>query len=203
MTQRLSRACRPFRLLLCLAALGCRLGGPDEAEDADASAADVPPPCSGCHGTSALFSPPPAVGGATATAAPGVGAHGAHLLPAYWHGPIACTECHRMPATVEDEGHIDYPPAELSWGPLATANGAAPSWDGAACSGSYCHGGTLAGGAVPAPEWTRVDGTQGACGACHGLPPPEPHPVSSDCPLCHARRYADPQLHVDGLVEFL
>lgn len=197
-----------FRALLTLAgllALGCRLGGPELADDdADGSVVDAPEPCSGCHGTPALFSPPPGVDGERAVAAPEVGAHAAHLLPAYGHGPVACTECHRVPATVEDEGHIDYPPAELHWGPLATAGGAEPRWDGATCAGGYCHGGTLAGGTVPAPEWTRVDGTQAACGACHGLPPPAPHPSSStDCPTCHARRYGNPQLHVNGAIDFL
>jgi predicted CxxxxCH...CXXCH cytochrome family protein len=203
MSRRSPHLGRPGAALLCLMVMGCRVGGPDELPDAGSEAGDVPEPCSGCHGTAGLFAPPPGVDGETAVSAPPVGAHGPHLLPSYWHGPVACAECHRVPVTVEDEGHIDYPPAEVRWGPLATSGGTLPDWDGTSCAGTYCHGGTLSGGTVRVPEWTRVDGTQAACGACHGLPPSEPHPVATDCPLCHARRYADPQLHVNGFVEFL
>jgi predicted CxxxxCH...CXXCH cytochrome family protein len=33
----------------------------------------------------------------------------------------------------------------------------------------YCHGSALTGGTVAAPTWTNTDGSQKACGACHGV----------------------------------
>src|SRR4029079_18941447 len=86
--------------------------------------------------------------------------------------------------------------------------GAGATWDHATatCSSSSCHGDTLhqvepvtrttvpgAGGAITQPMWTQVDGAQSQCGACHGTPPPAPHPQNHDCGLCH------PSLNPDHL----
>ena len=115
-----------------------------------------------------------------------------------------------MPATVDASGHIDASPAELTWGALASAGGAAPSFDRAAatCSGVYCHGSTLpSGGTNTKPLWTTVNGTQAACGTCHGLPPASPHPNISDCSLCHGMvvdknlNFLDPSRHINGSVD--
>ena len=102
---------------------------------------------------------------------------------------------------------------DLTWGPLARADGALPTWNGTALTcANYCHGSTMAGGALTAPVWNRVDGTQAACGSCHGLPPAAPHPaVRSDvtgCAGCHAGT-VNPDgtilvaggLHVNGVVD--
>ncbi len=77
---------------------------------------------------------------------------------------------------------------ELSFGALATkARTVAASFSGTTCS-NYCHGASLGGGSVTAPVWTGGS-SQAVCGACHGLPPPSPHPSVSTslagCATCH------------------
>jgi hypothetical protein len=71
--------------------------------------------------------------------------------------------------------------------------------------------GHASGGSNTAPSWTTVDGTQAACGACHGLPPPRPHPKAELNPVCNAchkniasdnTTFLRPELHVDGIVTF-
>jgi predicted CxxxxCH...CXXCH cytochrome family protein len=169
--------------------------------------------CDGCHGTPGNPAPPVGVDGANATNVRGVGAHQAHLRPGTVRGaPVACAECHLVPATTGAAGHLDaVRGAELTFGPLARADGARAGWAPAQamCTNVYCHGGTLAGGARNRPIWTRVDGTQKACGSCHGSPPPGPHPQSANCNACHPGTVkADGSLdlvaglHVNGSVEF-
>jgi len=158
--------------------------------------------CDSCHGGNGESAPPQDTEGNTATTARGVGAHREHLGASDWHKQIDCAECHIVPASTADIGHIDTPlPAELTFGPLAGS----AQWNGTTCSGSYCHGGTLTGGAAVAPTWTRVDGTQSQCGSCHGRPPPPPHPQDSDCGKCHPTMTPGdnltityPELHIDG-----
>ena len=189
--------------------------------------------CSGaCHGAGSSIAPPRDTGGRTNLSAIGVGAHAAHLAASPWHKRFACETCHKVPAEVGDLGHIfnagangglvkDPLPAELTFTSLGT--GASWDHDTATCTNSYCHGDTLhqtdpatnqivlgAGGTITQPVWTIVDGTQSKCGACHGLPPPLPHPQSSDCGTCHqsmnpgdfaAGKISYPELHIDGKVE--
>jgi predicted CxxxxCH...CXXCH cytochrome family protein len=168
--------------------------------------------CDSCHGAGGQSAPPKDTTGATATTARGVGAHAQHMTASSpWHAPIACSECHKVPAGVNDQGHIDSPlPAELTFGPLA---GAASQWNGTSCSATYCHGGgggPLTGGSKTTPKWTQVDGTQSQCGSCHGAPPPPPHPTDSDCGSCHPTMTPGggltityPALHIDGKVDLI
>jgi predicted CxxxxCH...CXXCH cytochrome family protein len=172
--------------------------------------------CTFCHGDPARPSnaaaPPLGTEGETATTARAVGAHQPHLSGARLGRPIACAECHAVPA---DMGHVNGTVA-VSFGALATAPGANPTWDGASCSSTYCHGATLAGGASTAPVWTRVDGTQTGCTGCHGAPPAAPHPaVTGDlagCSGCHPGTVGPSGAivaasaggqHVNGAVEFV
>ncbi len=96
-----------------------------------------------------------------------VGAHREHLATSNWHKAVTCEDCHLRPSLVDDPDHIDTDlPVELTYGGLATANGAVPSFNGDNCS-NYCHGQTLiAGGGNTTPSWTTVDNTQDACGTC-------------------------------------
>jgi predicted CxxxxCH...CXXCH cytochrome family protein len=142
--------------------------------------------CSSCHGSSANPAPPVGTRGETATSAIAVGAHQAHLSDGPLRKAVNCEECHVVPS---DLAHVDGV-VELVWGPLATAGGAKPAFSlpNATCASTYCHGATLtAGGTLTAPVWTRVDGTQAACGTCHGAPPPSPHPADARCSLCHPK----------------
>ena len=122
---------------------------------------------------------------------------------------MACTECHVVPGSVADPGHLDTAlPAELTFGPRATAGGAAPDFNGTTCTSVYCHGATLSGGSLTEPAWTTVDGTQAECGSCHGLPPTEGHPTASHCSYCHpsviddALTIINPALHVNGRTDY-
>lgn len=170
--------------------------------------------CPGCHGSGPDLAPPRALGGETSRSAPGVGAHQAHLKgTGRFRGPIACVECHRVPAEVSSPGHFsghaaggevdvsvgaEVFPVDPAVGVLASARGAAPQWDPAAgtCAGVYCHGGGTAlasdrdPGVDHAPRWTATDGL--TCGdACHALPPAlAPHVPAmtlGDCASCHSR----------------
>ncbi len=151
--------------------------------------------CTVCHGgaDNQTGAPPKDLHGNTATTAPTVGAHSAHVQA----GPLAaaydCTACHPKPASASSPGHMSGR-VDLVWGALATTGGLTPSFAGNACSSVYCHGATLTGGTNVRPSWTTVDGSQAACGACHGLPPtrhpalasgaPTP-PGTQVCNVCH------------------
>ncbi|MBX2797329.1 MAG: CxxxxCH/CxxCH domain-containing protein [Myxococcales bacterium] len=168
-------------------------------------------PCGGCHGEGPddLW-PPPDVSGNTETTTNGVGAHEAHRTGNGRAAPTACSNCHLIPLTVNDKGHRDPAPAEVVFAGVATMESATPVWNGGTCSETYCHtagDAVVAGGAVPEPLWRAVDGTQVGCAACHGNPPPLPHPAVAACGQCHPNATADgsgftlPLQHVDGTVD--
>lgn len=162
--------------LALVAAAGCGVGR------------DIPAgidPCHRCHGgDSGNAAPPRPLRGVADTSNPRVGAHQAHVRGGLIRGPIACTECHVVPTSVR--AHVDGDASPV-FGALARAAGAEPVFTRATgvCSGTYCHGVTLSGGSLEAQAWTTVDGTQAACGTCHGNPPPLPHPQASSCKSCH------------------
>jgi predicted CxxxxCH...CXXCH cytochrome family protein len=96
---------------------------------------------------------------------------------------------------------------DVAFGPKAKTGGVNPSWNGAGCSASYCHGATLAGGSNKNPTWTG-GASQAACGTCHGTPPSTGrHSKHSGhaCSDCHKGTYtrtsADPSLHVNGTLD--
>ncbi len=163
--------------------------------------------CDSCHGSDGVAAPPTSVDGLTSTTDRAVGAHRSHLRNSDWHKQVECSECHRVPASTVDIGHVDSPlPAELTFGLLAGE----ASWDGERCNNSYCHGSTLGGGTARNPEWTLVDGSQSQCGACHGVPPPAPHPPGAECADCHPTMIAGaglviayPELHIDGKIDLI
>lgn len=172
--------------------------------------------CTNCHGGANPAPPLDTSGNSTATAS-GVGAHQTHVRGTERSRAVPCRECHWVPQKVLDSGHLDSAlPAELSFSGVALAQGAKPEYTSGTCQSTSCHGavfpdGYPTGGMNTAPTWTRVDGTEAACGSCHGLPPPAPHPAPSPgypCHSCHADLAADdvtfthPELHVDGIVTF-
>jgi predicted CxxxxCH...CXXCH cytochrome family protein len=148
--------------------------------------------------------PPRDLSGNTATTFAGVDAHQSHLTANTGISQtIACGECHVVPPSLaaHPDGQLD-----ISWGLLSKAGGAGPSWDPGTlgCSATYCHGSTLQGGTLTAPVWNKVDGTQAACGTCHGIPPPPPHSQSPSCGTAGCHGYTnstvDPAKHIDGYV---
>jgi predicted CxxxxCH...CXXCH cytochrome family protein len=170
--------------------------------------------CSSCHGSSNNAAPPKAVDGETSTDYIGVGAHQTHLNGGSIAGPVACTECHVVPAAID---LLEHPapipaPATIAFGQLARTAGANPTWDhdSATCTNTYCHGVTLGSTNAPAPPlWTEVDGSQITCTSCHANSPSDldaSHPFhgSYTCDTCHAKVTADgvtilaPDLHING-----
>ena len=205
-----------------LACVGChpsvvdkdqKIIAPDKHINGAVDFGDPTAGCAGCHGGAASAAPPRALSGETSPSVPGVGAHQAHVTAArHLRGPIACNECHRVPADVFSPGHFsghaagaadpvdgaEVFPSVAGVGVLAASDGADPHWDSATatCSNVYCHGSgaKLAADTTPslarAPVWTATGGL--ACGsACHGLPPAfAPHlPTMTrfDCTSCHPR----------------
>jgi predicted CxxxxCH...CXXCH cytochrome family protein len=197
-------------LLITLLTLGFGGCGADPLCDGVPDAIPSVSTCSRCHGSLANSAPPLAIDGSIQTSSRGVGAHQAHLLGGNLRAPIKCSECHVVPGMVTEEGHIDTLPAELTWGPLATSAGAEPEWSlvTSTCASNYCHGATLTGGSNTEPIWTVVDGSQDACGTCHGAPPPAPHPNVHECQMCHPDTVtADGQIdlvsgkHINGTID--
>src|SRR6266545_4365589 len=177
--------------------------------------------CTRCHGDSANgnAAPPRSVRGESATTAIGVGAHQSHLNDSAIRQALACADCHAVPARVDAPGHIVGDHAVLTFGELAQKRNANPVFDRstATCSSVYCHGATLGdGGTNHTPQWTKVDGTQAACGTCHDLPPKNGrHPIldaapgdTTVCSKCHVDTVKPDGTidvaggkHIDGKIE--
>lgn len=166
--------------------------------------------CNTCHGNNENAAPPISTDGSSETAAIGVGAHQSHMKAGLLSGGFNCDICHTVPDTYDAPGHIDPLPAEISWSDIALADDSNPVWDrqNKKCLNTYCHGATLSGGSNTGPIWTKVDGTQSACGTCHGNPPPSPHTNATNCNTCHAQTVkTDGTIdvaggyHVDGLIQ--
>jgi predicted CxxxxCH...CXXCH cytochrome family protein len=170
--------------------------------------------CTTCHGDAArkgtltgtdanlASAPPVAQTGAPSYA---VGAHMGHMNPtaaSYLMAPIACAECHTVPA---DAKHATSPPATVVvFGALSKTGGAAPSFVAgtAGCAASYCHGtftlGTVT-GTASVPIWTST--TPLACTACHGMPPTG-HPTYTGLPTAASCFQCHPQsVNADGTIK--
>ncbi len=163
--------------------------------------------CNTCHGSEISDAPPASTLGATDTSDVTVGAHQSHLVDNNIRRAVACEDCHVVPESVEATGHMDSPPAEVTFSALATTGSPNASWDrvSATCTDVYCHGATLGGGTNNVPEWTDTSGSQTVCGTCHGLPPPAPHPEGDACVDCHVATvdadYGLTDKHINGVVE--
>jgi hypothetical protein len=127
---------------------------------------------------------------------PSGGAHDRHIAGAGVTVPINCSECHVVPQSVGDPGHIDGA-ASISFGPLARTGGLSPT----SCGATHCHGGFPGGNAANAPAWFAA--REEACGTCHSLPPPtgqhERHVGEGiACTACHGDLLRT--THVNGIV---
>ncbi|MEZ4438517.1 MAG: CxxxxCH/CxxCH domain-containing protein [Polyangiaceae bacterium] len=164
--------------------------------------------CDACHGSGELGAPPPDLAGSVSVTSVGVGAHAVHLAGGESGRPLACNECHTVPSTAGDLGHLDsVPNAEVHLTGPATSGDRNPVWvhGQRRCVDSWCHGPGAA-GSDRSPLWTSVEGPLG-CQGCHGNPPPAPHPQLSDCERCHGEVVAAGGIihardkHVDGVVQ--
>ena len=138
--------------------------------------------CASCHGWNLGTSPPQDLTGSCDVNSTGNGAHKAHRVDPIPAQRVNCANCHAVPLSIWETGHISGAnQAKVTFGLLATANGATPTWDGTRCSGVYCHGATLKGGALTNPEWMDRTGKPGQCGACHWMLHPGGGPKCHDC----------------------
>ncbi len=169
-----------------------------------------PENCTTCHG-GVNAAPPSDVNGNTSSSSPGVGAHQPHLLGSALASSIACTECHNVPSTVYQPGHLDNArPANVTFnGPLGTtvSEGGrfvphpAMNFASLTCTNTFCHGNwkldksaspyqfayadTVMSGNNRSPVWTGGS-SQAACGSCHGLPPTGHFATDiTRCARCH------------------
>ena len=108
-----------------------------------------PENCALCHGSGNNIAPPRDLSKNTSPSARGVGAHQVHLLGSSIAGVIACGECHVVPGSAYESGHIDSSPgAELTFGAFSrfpTGNGTVipnPSYNSSTirCNNTFCHG---------------------------------------------------------------
>jgi predicted CxxxxCH...CXXCH cytochrome family protein len=184
--------------------------------------------CTICHGDATSYRD---TGGSTTTTDDEVGAHAVHLQasPIANSNFISCEDCHTVPATTGQAGHIDNAqPAEVWLIGNASDFGNTPaSYDGAGtCSNVYCHDTTAwgkkkypygtGGGLENTPVWnddTYLDQTYNDiddCDNCHGYPPASNHPNDTDCRSCHDHvdtdqfsfdGSGDKELHIDHVVQ--
>ena len=193
--------------------LGC---AEQHARQADATGLAV---CVSCHGDGISPAPPVDNSGSSDATRRGVGAHRAHLGDGVIGANVPCEDCHVVPATPEDAGHMGPPPAKMRFLGIAVEGGATPEvqepssgkYDPTAaitCKNVYCHGATLGGGQATEPVWNRPGEWTPKCDSCHGAPPPPPHPAFGRCSVCHADvvgpddfTIRDRSLHVDGKIE--
>jgi hypothetical protein len=188
-----------------------------------------PEACNTCHGDfndPSKISPPRALNGSTETTFAGVGAHNKHLNDNTLGSDISCSTCHKVPQSFSSTGHIDSDgKAELTFGELAKHGGANPSYNFTdnKCSNAYCHGNfvfrksqsnfqfiytdSIMVGNKFSPTWNIVDGTEAACGSCHGLPPTGHADYDlTACVNCHSGvvdaqgNIVDKTKHINGIV---
>jgi len=180
--------------------------------------------CTGCHGgialppnlsaaDSARAAPPTDLSGSSSVSSRGVGAHRSHVVEGEMRIHLECTECHVMPGSVDDDGHVDSDLiAEVTFDELAETDGATPEWDpedldGPSCTGVYCHGATMEGGSLTDPVWTELIPADQKCGSCHSIPP---HQDYGSCDICHGNvvsadttiTQSGKSLHINGQVDF-
>jgi hypothetical protein len=169
-----------------------------------------PETCNTCHGTFSAAAnltglplllsaaPPRDLADDTSSTAAGVGAHQKHLLTGTTGKSVKCQECHTVPSSVGQAGHLS--PVQVAvfndtLANLVTGSGAFaphPSFDPntTKCSNTYCHGSwllrrssaptvaqgvyadtaTVMTGTKASPGWT-AGSTEGQCYSCHGGAP--------------------------------
>lgn len=145
---------------------------------------------------------------------PKTGAHASHRAPSA-AASVPCETCHLVPAGFGPSfRHPRGGAAAVTLGGRARTKGAPAAYspDTHTCAEVYCHGAKLMGTVGATPNWYDASGKEKTCGACHGVPPGEPHIASTGCVLCHGNvvedHGSDPQIlprnashHVDGVLD--
>jgi predicted CxxxxCH...CXXCH cytochrome family protein len=150
-----------------------------------------PEACNVCHGSNNNAAPPKDIDNNTAKTFVTVGAHQEHLKGVSKTFGIKCAECHVVPKSLKDAGHLGTSPAEVAFkdslantstkGRIKTAM----VWlrDSLTCKNTYCHG-NFTNGNNYSPKWTKGQ-DEAKCGSCHSLPPGGTHLPVTTCSICH------------------
>lgn len=175
-------------------ATGTRLAAPKLHVNGKVDLGDGSGGCGACHGRGV-------------DPWPTTGAHQAHASPRDAK-PVACETCHVVPAGEKHPTRAGAATVRLIG--LATKGGAPARYDAATktCAATYCHAGP--GGNASSPRWDQGTSAS-ACGGCHALPPPAPHPAATTCGgvTCHDNlttpsntlTAAGRAVHVDGTID--
>lgn len=189
-----------------------------------------PEACNTCHGNfnnPNLIAPPVDRNRNTDVTLASVGAHSSHLINLKIGSVVKCSDCHVVPTALNSPGHIDatskaevvltakYSDYQVSAGVYDPGT--------AKCSNTYCHGNFSFSKATSQwsfaytadkivgenfqPTWNKVDGSQSACGTCHGLPP-QGHMEAElkGCGNCHTGivddhgKIIDKTKHINGKI---
>jgi len=228
---------RTFPLQACQACHGTLFtGGPVVAISCEQSGCHVdasgnpksPETCNTCHGTFSApanltgiplllsAAPPRDVAGDTSASAPGVGAHQKHLITGTTGKSVNCQECHTIPGSWTDPGHIPVAtfmtagsrfsalshssvaltPVVLfndTLANLVTGNGALaphPSFDLSTlkCSNTYCHGNwLLLKSSAPAAAQGVYDDTATVIAGANAAPVWNAGSAAGACYSCHGQ----------------
>ena len=168
--------------------------------------------CTFCHGgqDNDLGAPPQGVEGETDTADRAVGAHTVHLEHTAFAPALECQDCHEVPASVQQQGHIDGQ-AQVSLNPQKAGEAAAYDRATGTCTSVYCHGNGRE--AAASVSWTA--GLNLGCNGCHADAATASdlsgahasHAASMACQVCHgdtldsAGAIADLSVHIDGAIQ--
>jgi hypothetical protein len=177
-----------------------------------------------------MIAPPRDLSGNTLTTFKGVGAHTNHLYNNVLGSKVECETCHTVPQTLTSAGHIDGSlPAEVNLKGLAIINvagNAIYNYTTTTCANTYCHGNfefdknsadithqfvysaSKIEGNKRSVIWNKVDGSEAACGTCHGLPPVGhiDYGGLSTCVSCHTGvvdaqgNIIDKTKHINGVI---
>ncbi|MEW6507956.1 MAG: CxxxxCH/CxxCH domain-containing protein [Bacteroidota bacterium] len=189
-----------------------------------------PEACNTCHGdfgNATKIAPPRALDRSIVTTNPAVGAHSEHLYNTKIGAAVLCNECHKVPSGLFTTGHVNdgTSKAEVIFGSLSNKGSVNSSYDFTSnkCSNTYCHGNFTFSKANSiyqfaytedemvgknfSPDWKKVDGSQSACGTCHGLPPQGHVPSElKSCATCHQGvvdnkgKIIDKTKHINGQI---
>ena len=183
---------------------------------------DGPENCTTCHG-SVNAAPPNDLIGRSSQTLRSVGAHQKHLLGGSLGSAVACTECHNVPTTLSEAGHIDNSQyAEVAFDSTSNKfrSNAVYSAATISCTNTYCHGNFNGGNLNISMTWTDTSSAATACGTCHGdvtkatlkekAFPTTVHSaatVTSDCSTCHRAvvdanmNIINPARHINGGID--
>lgn len=213
-----------FDLQLCKSCHGADFSGGTTGQSCNSchNKTGGPENCTTCHG-SVNAAPPKDLSDNVSPTARAVGAHQNHLLGGTLGAPVACTQCHMVPATLTAAGHIDATVhAEVRFDTTSTFYRSNAVYNAAniSCTNTYCHGNMPGGNLNATMTWNDTSSTAATCGTCHGdvtkttlkekAFPKTGHTaaiVTSDCSTCHSRTVnsalaiINPSNHINGQVD--